>query len=194
MPDIQCPTFIVHGQKDTLIPITQAQQLNDACGGPTCLLSPPMMTHNDFDFYEDLIRPLMKFLIQMNILASNDSDGSDQDGLNSDTSEDEATRRLDSKSGGRKSAAAGTNPRHFSQTLKIQGLQGLHQLNQVKFDEEFFIPPKMKESYQTSQTRDDFSNMGMPRVEHHRYASTVNRGEKPLRPRSAAANDAQNLI
>ena len=26
------------------------------------------MTHNDFDFYEDLIRPLMKFLVQANIL------------------------------------------------------------------------------------------------------------------------------
>ena len=26
------------------------------------------MTHNDFDFYEDLIRPLMQFLVQSNIL------------------------------------------------------------------------------------------------------------------------------
>ena len=59
MPKVQCPTFIVHGQKDALIPIEQAQQLNDACSGPSFMLSPPQMTHNDFDFYEDIIRPLM---------------------------------------------------------------------------------------------------------------------------------------
>lgn len=33
------------------------------------MLSPPQMTHNDFDFYEDLIRPLMQFLVQSNILT-----------------------------------------------------------------------------------------------------------------------------
>ena len=72
MEQVYCPTFIVHGQKDALIPIEQAQQLNDACAGPTFLLSPPNMTHNDFDFYEDLIRPLMKFLVQANILSAFD--------------------------------------------------------------------------------------------------------------------------
>ena len=37
------------------------------------------MTHNDFDFYEDLIRPLMRFLCQVNILQAYDvaSDGED---------------------------------------------------------------------------------------------------------------------
>lgn len=33
------------------------------------MLSPPQMTHNDFDFYEDLIRPLMQFLVQSSILT-----------------------------------------------------------------------------------------------------------------------------
>lgn len=33
------------------------------------MISPPQMTHNDFDFYEDLIRPLMQFLVQSNILT-----------------------------------------------------------------------------------------------------------------------------
>ena len=33
------------------------------------MVNPPTMTHNDFDFYEDLIRPLMRFLIQSNILS-----------------------------------------------------------------------------------------------------------------------------
>lgn len=29
------------------------------------------MTHNDFDFYEDLIRPLMVFFVQYNVLNEN---------------------------------------------------------------------------------------------------------------------------
>ena len=68
MHNVSCPTFIVHGQKDKLIPIEHAYQLKDKCNGPTFFLSPPLMTHNDFDFYEDLIRPLMRFLCQVNIL------------------------------------------------------------------------------------------------------------------------------
>ena len=57
----------------------QAQQLNDACSGPTFLLSPPNMTHNDFDFYEDLIRPLMKFLVQANILQPLEESDEEED-------------------------------------------------------------------------------------------------------------------
>ena len=62
MDKVTCPTFIVHGQLDRLIPISHAYALKDRCNGPTFFLSPPNMTHNDFDFYEDLIRPLMRFL------------------------------------------------------------------------------------------------------------------------------------
>ena len=37
------------------------------------------MTHNDFDFYEDLIRPLMRFLCQINILQKyEDSDDEEE--------------------------------------------------------------------------------------------------------------------
>ena len=35
------------------------------------------MTHNDFDFYEDLIRPLMRFLCQINILQTYDDSDDD---------------------------------------------------------------------------------------------------------------------
>jgi hypothetical protein len=47
-----------------------------------------MMTHNDFDFYEDLIRPLMKFLIQMNILSNSADSDEDNDGLGSESDEE----------------------------------------------------------------------------------------------------------
>jgi abhydrolase domain-containing protein 17 len=76
IPDVSCPTFIVHGQMDKLIPVSQAQLLNDACGGPTFLVCPPRMTHNEFDFYDDLIRPLMQFLVQMHILTADPNEDS----------------------------------------------------------------------------------------------------------------------
>ena len=53
---------------DQLIPIEHAYQLRERCSGPTFFLSPANMTHNDFNFYDDLIRPLMRFLCQINII------------------------------------------------------------------------------------------------------------------------------
>lgn len=54
------------------------------------------MTHNDFDFYEDLIRPLMKFLVQANILQaideSDDEEDSERDQL--DDGEDHARSEI----------------------------------------------------------------------------------------------------
>lgn len=58
MPQVYCPTFILHGQKDALIPFSQAQELEAKCGGQTFLVLPTDMTHNDFNFYEDLIKPV----------------------------------------------------------------------------------------------------------------------------------------
>lgn len=77
MDRVTCPTFIVHGQKDKLIPISHAQALRDACNGPKYFLDPPDMTHNDFDFYDDLIRPLMRFLCQVNILQTYEEESDD---------------------------------------------------------------------------------------------------------------------
>jgi len=65
-----CPTFIVHGQKDTLIPYSHAQQLHDKCQGQTQLVLPTEMTHNDFDFYSDLIKPIFHFLMQIKMNTS----------------------------------------------------------------------------------------------------------------------------
>lgn len=64
MPKVRCPTFIVHGQRDSLIPWDHAQQLHDSCKGQSYLVMPKEMTHNDFDFYQDLIKPLHQFLTQ----------------------------------------------------------------------------------------------------------------------------------
>lgn len=55
MHQVSCPTFIVHGQRDKIIPIEQAHQLKDRCFGPCKLLAPALMTHNRWDIKEDLI-------------------------------------------------------------------------------------------------------------------------------------------
>ena len=62
--EIRCPVFIVHGQRDRLIPYSHSQELHDNClNSAYCkLLLPPRMDHNDFDFDEDFIEPLFEFL------------------------------------------------------------------------------------------------------------------------------------
>ena len=59
---VTCPTFIVHGQRDTLISFRHSQQLHGACGGPTALIMPREMDHNEFDFFDDLVDPFLDFL------------------------------------------------------------------------------------------------------------------------------------
>ena len=59
---VECPTFILHGEKDKLIPPSHARQLCKNCGGPTCLLLPKNMDHNTFHIREDLCKPLKQFL------------------------------------------------------------------------------------------------------------------------------------
>ena len=72
MHRVTCPSFILHGQRDSLIPIEHAYKLKDRCFGPCTFLAPVMMTHNRFDVYEDLIRPLEHFLIKEEILIDID--------------------------------------------------------------------------------------------------------------------------
>jgi len=65
--EVKCPTFIVHGQRDTLISYRHSQELHDKCGGPCALLMPKDMDHNEFDFIDDLIQPFYYFLKQSGI-------------------------------------------------------------------------------------------------------------------------------
>jgi fermentation-respiration switch protein FrsA (DUF1100 family) len=64
---VKCPTFIVHGQKDTLISFKHSQELHFKCGGPSALIMPKDMDHNEFDFIDDLIQPFYYFLKQCGI-------------------------------------------------------------------------------------------------------------------------------
>jgi hypothetical protein len=65
--DVTCPTFLVHGQQDQLIPYSHSQELFEKCGGQTTLNLPRAMDHNEFDFVEDLISPLHNFMAEVGI-------------------------------------------------------------------------------------------------------------------------------
>lgn len=70
MPMVSCPTFLIHGQKDTLIAYENSQILHDVCAGPCSLILPKEMTHNEFDFFDDLSLPFSAFLMQCGITVN----------------------------------------------------------------------------------------------------------------------------
>lgn len=70
MPFITCPTFLVHGVKDNVIPYEHSQKLHEMCKGPSSLFLPAEMTHNNFDYCDDLILPIATFLSQAGIFVS----------------------------------------------------------------------------------------------------------------------------
>jgi hypothetical protein len=77
MPFITCPTLIIHGVVDTLIPYSHSQELQVACAGITQLVLPKDMDHNFFDYYDDLLVPMANFLdsARIDLRPENLSDG-----------------------------------------------------------------------------------------------------------------------
>ena len=55
---VRCPTLIIHGQKDKVIHESHALELHEKCGGPSKLIMPATMTHNDCEMQNDLIKPM----------------------------------------------------------------------------------------------------------------------------------------
>jgi hypothetical protein len=41
-----------------MIPDTHAIELHTKCNGPSKLVMPEQMSHNDFDVYNDLVKPM----------------------------------------------------------------------------------------------------------------------------------------
>ncbi len=55
----ECPTFILHGRQDEVIPFSHGQELSQASiGKPVVFVDRPNMTHNDFLINRDLLSPL----------------------------------------------------------------------------------------------------------------------------------------
>lgn len=65
--NVHCPVFLLHGQRDTMIPYGHSQDLRDKCAGPCSMILPANMDHNEFDFFEDLALPFSAFLMQHGI-------------------------------------------------------------------------------------------------------------------------------
>ena len=64
----RCPTFILHGRQDEVIPFHHGQELNDAAiGEPKVFIDRPHMTHNDYNLSRDLLRPLKDFFMRSSI-------------------------------------------------------------------------------------------------------------------------------
>lgn len=51
---VDCPTLLIHGKKDTLVPWRHSYTLFAKCRGPCSLMLSERMTHDCFDFVEDL--------------------------------------------------------------------------------------------------------------------------------------------
>lgn len=73
LKDVTCPLLIIHGQKDSLIPVEQAIQLSERTGGPYELVLPDKMNHNEVRVYEDFLDPITNFLKRHNLLATDQS-------------------------------------------------------------------------------------------------------------------------
>ena len=58
---VNSPTVIFHGKADKMIPCIQAHQLFKNAGGPTKLILPPFMDHNNLDMWGDLLSPMVEF-------------------------------------------------------------------------------------------------------------------------------------
>ncbi len=67
--NVSCPTLIIHGQKDKLIPYSHSFELSKNCGGPFDLVLPENMDHNEFNIYDDFFDPLCSFLKRHSLVS-----------------------------------------------------------------------------------------------------------------------------
>jgi abhydrolase domain-containing protein 17 len=59
---VTCPTLLIHGKKDSLITYQHSEQLASACRGKVEVFFSETMTHNQFQYYDDVILPIDSFL------------------------------------------------------------------------------------------------------------------------------------
>ena len=62
-----CPVFFIHGKKDTLIPDSHTQELFMNCKTVAGLHLSEKMTHNTYSMTADVIKPVLKFMKQLDI-------------------------------------------------------------------------------------------------------------------------------
>jgi fermentation-respiration switch protein FrsA (DUF1100 family) len=62
VPEIACPTLVIHGGRDTLVPLDHGQRLYDALPGPRRMEVIPAAGHNDISLYPEYMRAIVPFL------------------------------------------------------------------------------------------------------------------------------------
>lgn len=62
---VTCPTLLIHGRQDTLVPLSHSQKLFKNAGGPCSFLQSKRMSHDSFDVVEDLSQPIFFFLAKV---------------------------------------------------------------------------------------------------------------------------------
>jgi fermentation-respiration switch protein FrsA (DUF1100 family) len=62
-PAITCPTLVVHGERDMLVPLTQGQKLFEAITAPKIMRVIPAAGHNDISTYAGYDEAILNFLL-----------------------------------------------------------------------------------------------------------------------------------
>lgn len=62
VPQIQCPTLVIHGGRDMLVPLEQGQRIYDALAGPRQMKVIPAAGHNDISVYPEYMAAIVEFL------------------------------------------------------------------------------------------------------------------------------------
>ena len=61
---VTCPILCIHGKKDKLIPCEHSYELARECTGTVKVVVSETMTHNKFEFYDDILCPIDKFILE----------------------------------------------------------------------------------------------------------------------------------
>ena len=61
-PQVQCPTLVMHGGNDMLVPLEQGQRIYDALSGPKQMKVIPAAGHSDISVYPEYMAEIVEFL------------------------------------------------------------------------------------------------------------------------------------
>lgn len=75
---VTSPILFIHGKMDNLIPPSHSLDLINKCKSPAKLVSPNTMTHNTFDYVQDVIVHIKNFLKVFTNYSSNNANKKDE--------------------------------------------------------------------------------------------------------------------
>ena len=79
---VTSPILFIHGKMDTLIPPSHSLDLINKCKSPAKLVSPNTMTHNTFDYVNDVVFHIKNFLKVFTNYSNNNKKGDNDENYN----------------------------------------------------------------------------------------------------------------